>query len=259
MEMKKVYSRKFFENRQGTSKSAEEIVPLILELIHPKRLIDVGCGMGEWLSVFIKHGVSDILGVDGDWVDKDALLIPKEKFLPFDLRKPIRMDKQFDLVISLEVAEHLSEECAETFVDSLTALGPAIVFSAAIPFQASPPHHINEQWPEYWVKLFQNRGYVVIDCLRKKIWDNNNVEWWYAQNMLIFVTRDYLKTNELLQREAENTNVSMLSVVHPKRYLAVARYEALDLRVRSLPSPLRWVRRKVTGLLRLLGLAKYFK
>ena len=32
------------------------------------------------------------------------------------------MDRQFDLVVSLEVAEHLPAKCAETYVDSLTRL-----------------------------------------------------------------------------------------------------------------------------------------
>ena len=55
----------------------------------------------------------------------------------------------FDLVVSLEVAEHLPKECADIFVDSLVRLGPIILFSAAIP-QAGGTCHINEQWPEYW-------------------------------------------------------------------------------------------------------------
>ena len=206
-------------HQEGSRRSAKEIIPLVLELIQPKRVIDVGCGVGGLLSVFKECGVEDIQGIDGDWVDKKMLQIPEDRFLSFDLKEPFQMDRQFDLVVSLEVAEHLPSDCAETFVDDLVRLGPVILFSAAIPFQEGT-YHVNEQWPDYWVKRFQKKGYVVIDCLRKKIWQNDNVEWWYAQNILMFVRRDYLESNPLLKKEFENTNTSMLSIVHPKCYLA---------------------------------------
>jgi hypothetical protein len=35
--------------------------------------------------------------------------------------------------MSLEVAEHLEEEFAETFIDSLVSLAPIVLFSAALP------------------------------------------------------------------------------------------------------------------------------
>jgi cyclopropane fatty-acyl-phospholipid synthase-like methyltransferase len=61
--------------------------------------------------------------VDGAYVDRTLLEIPSERFQPADLRQPIRVGRQFDLVVSLEVAEHLPAECAAAFVQSLTALG----------------------------------------------------------------------------------------------------------------------------------------
>jgi hypothetical protein len=50
--------------------------------------------------------------------------------------------------------------------------------------------HINEQWPEYWAKLFQKRGYRPVDRLRSRLWGCNDVEWWYAQNALLYVRAD---------------------------------------------------------------------
>jgi len=216
----RAYGKGFYRYRhERWLRSAREIVPLVLELVQPKLVIDVGCGIGTWLSVFKEYGVKDISGIDGDWVDKKMLQIPEERFFLFDLKKPFRMGKQFDLVVSLEVAEHLPSECAETFVDSLVKLGPVVLFSAAIPFQEGT-RHTNEQWPDYWVKYFQDRGYVVIDCIRKRIWENDHVEFWYAQNILMFVRRDCLGSRPLLRREFQNTNTSQLSIVHPKLYLA---------------------------------------
>jgi len=221
MDIKSLYTKDYYRDiQEGSRQSAKEIVPLVLELIQPRSVIDVGCGVGTWLSVFKECGVKDITGVDGDYIDKKMLQIPQERFLSFDLREPLLMDRQFDLVVSLEVAEHLPGECAERFVDSLVRLGPVILFSAAIPFQGGQ-QHINEQWPDYWAKHFQQRRYVVIDCIREKIWQNPNVEMWYAQNILMFVRQDYLRSYPLLKKVVENTTTSRLSIVHPRKYLAL--------------------------------------
>ena len=217
------YTEEFYEYvREGSKESAKEIIPIIFEFIQPKSVIDVGCGVGTWLSVFQAHGVEDVWGIDGDYVDKNAIEIPKERFLTFDLKNPFRLNRQFDLVVSLEVGEHLPNECAETFVDSLTKLAPVILFSAAIPFQGGT-QHVNEQWQDYWVKHFQKKGYVAIDCIRNRVWENERVEFWYAQNMLVFAKREYLELEGayLLKQQFESTNIFQRSIVHPSKYLEV--------------------------------------
>ena len=41
------YSAAFFDQRMtGSLRSAREIVPLVLDLVHPESVIDVGCGLG---------------------------------------------------------------------------------------------------------------------------------------------------------------------------------------------------------------------
>jgi len=242
MDVEYLYTEDYYKDiQEGSRRSAKEIVPLVLELIQPRSVIDVGCGVGTWLSVFKECGVRDIIGVDGGYIDKKMLQIPKERFLSFDLREPLRMDRQFDLVVSLEVAEHLPGECAERFVDNLVRLGPVILFSAAIPFQGGE-QHINEQWPDYWVKYFQQKGYVVIDCIREKIWQNTNVEMWYAQNILMFVRQDYLKNYPLLKNEVENTATSQLSIVHPRKYLALQeKWAMLQTQLQSIQMQLQLI------------------
>jgi SAM-dependent methyltransferase len=217
------YTEEFYEFvRKGAKESAKEIIPIVFEFIQPKSVIDVGCGLGTWLSVFQAHGVEDVWGIDCDYVDQNLLEIPKERFLTFDLKSPFRLNREFDLVVSLEVGEHLPNECAETFVDSLTKLAPVILFSAAIPFQGGTKH-INEQWQDYWVKHFQNKGYVAIDCIRNRVWENERVEFWYAQNMLVFAKREYLELENayLLKQQFERTNIFQRSIVHPSKYLEV--------------------------------------
>jgi len=225
------YSKAFFERQEeATRKSAKEVVPIIIELFHPKSVIDVGCGTGAWLSTFKEYGVNDVLGIDGEYVDRKMLNIPEEQFLPADLSKPLYVDRKFDLVLSLEVAEHLPRECADVFVDSLVRLGKVICFSAAIPFQGGT-NHINEQWPEYWVNLFQKRKYVVQDCIRKKLWHNKHIYWCYIQNTLFFIEQNYLRSCPTLITELDPLQATQISIVHPRTYMNLA----LSLQPRNMP------------------------
>ncbi len=244
---KKPYTDNFFAELSWSLKSAEHIVPLILDLIHPKSVIDLGCGTGDFLHVFRENGVEDILGVDGEWVPRNKLHIPEKFFQSADLQRAFKLNRKFDLVISLEVAEHLPAESAKTFVESLTNLGPVILFSAAIPFQGGI-NHMNEQWPEYWVKLFKQKDYVPVDCIRKKIWNNKEVGMWYTNNILLFVKKDYVQKNKALQKEYEQTDESFLSLVHPELYLfKIKRYYAF---VNIIPPPIKWVITKLNNWLR---------
>jgi hypothetical protein len=91
----------------------------------------------------------------------------------------------------LEVAEHLPIQSAGGFVAELTALAPFILFSAAIPGQGGT-NHLNEQWPEYWATRFAGHGYRVLDCIRPRIWEDDRIDFWYRQNIFLFVDSDQL-------------------------------------------------------------------
>jgi SAM-dependent methyltransferase len=225
------YTADFFAGlRSGAERSAQVIVPLVVNLLHPRSVVDVGCGEGTWLAGFRRLGVEDLLGIDGDYVERDRLQIPHENFQAADLSRPLAVPRTFDLAVSLEVAEHLPQECAALFVESLTRLAPVVLFSAAIPFQGGN-HHVNEQWPDKWAELFKRHDYLPVDFIRKRVWKNEAVEWWYTQNTLLFAQDKLLDTNALLKSEFERTNLDQLRVVHPRQFLHLEkRYrEALAL------------------------------
>lgn len=164
----------------------EIIVPEIMKLINPKSVVDIGCGLGTFLNVFKRLGVNDILGIDGPWVDKELLYkyIDSEEFKEFDLEKKIKLEKRYDLAISLEVAEHLKEDSADIFIQNLVNSGKVILFSAAIPGQGGQ-NHINEQWLTYWEEKFRKHNYIIHDIIRPLFWDNSEIFWWYKQNMVL--------------------------------------------------------------------------
>lgn len=220
MEMKEtLYNKEFYETyQQGSIRSAQVVVPMIIDTIAPKTVVDVGCGVGTWLSVFADCGVEDYLGVDGEYVDEKNLMIPKSKYQALDLNNPINLNRKFDLVVSLEVAEHLPDRNAEEFIKSLTSLGPVVMFSAAIPFQGGTGH-VNEQWPEYWQAYFNKYGYVMLDALRAKIWNDEAVEPWYRQNILLYIREDCIDRYPQVKKELDGKKYSPLALVHPQIYL----------------------------------------
>ncbi|MFD7524969.1 class I SAM-dependent methyltransferase [Paenibacillus chitinolyticus] len=217
-----VYDPDFFKSQQeGSRKSACEVVPILMGLINPESVIDIGCGTGAWLSVFKDLGVREILGVDGDYVNEDMLQIPKENFRKHDLTAFFSSGKQYDLVVSLEVGEHLPHASAETYVNTLVSHGDAVLFSAAIPYQGGK-NHINEQWPGYWAELFNKKGFVAVDCIRKQVWENARVQWWYAQNTLLYVREEALSHYASL-KDYPPSESDPLSLVHPRLYLHLAK------------------------------------
>lgn len=179
------YDARFYRELTSAQESARQVLPIIFEIVKPASVVDIGCGTGHWLSAAKELGAEDILGIDGEWVSKAQLAIPASNFLVHDLATPLKLGRRFDLALSFEVAEHLPEAAARTFVQSLCEAADAVAFSAAIPGQGGR-RHLNEQWPSYWANIFREFRYECYDCLRAKIWTNPNVTWYYAQNSLIF-------------------------------------------------------------------------
>lgn len=183
-----IYGSDFYTTiRAGVRASAAVVVPTVLAAMDGavSSVVDVGCGEGWWGSEFAKRGIPTVLGVDGPWADGSAAEIT---YLTCDLTD--RLPKQigtFDLAVSLEVAEHLPQSRADSFVDDLCCLAPDILFSAAIPGQGGTGH-VNEQPPGYWVDLFERRGYSVSGALRWMLWNDDRVENWYRQNLLFAST-----------------------------------------------------------------------
>lgn len=203
--------------RDGSRRSAKAIVPLIMDWVAPTSVLDLGCGMGDWLAVFKEAGVREVCGVDGDYVLDEHLAIPRDDFRVHDLASPYLSDRRYTLAISLEVAEHLPQDSAGWLVRSLTDAAPLVLFSAAIPNQPGKAH-INCQWPDYWADLFDERGYVAIDALRLRLWNDSRVDWWYRQNTLFYASASELDCWPNLKALYNPNLPRPLSLVHPEMF-----------------------------------------
>ncbi len=166
-------------------RSADIVVGCLLEIYSPRSVLDVGCGLGHFSRKFMEAGITDVLAIDGSYLDPSLLCIPQDRFREADLTKPFDFGRKFDLVVSLEVAEHLPRECAGQFVDCLVLHGEAILFSAAFPGQGGQ-NHLNEQWAGWWAQEFKRHGYIPIDAIRPKLLDAPGLPPWYRFNCILY-------------------------------------------------------------------------
>jgi SAM-dependent methyltransferase len=209
------YSFEFYQkNEIDAQKSAQVIAPIIFDLIKPKSVIDIGCGLGAWLTEFKKNGAEEILGIDGDDVNKDWLSIPQVCFKNIDISQSFELNRKFDLLLCLEVAEHLSAEFSCILIDNITAISNVILFSAAIPRQDGV-NHLNEQWQSYWADIFYQKGFIPLDIIRPKIWNNENVCFWYRQNIFLYVHKDNLTNYSILTENNEHSQSIIFDIIHP--------------------------------------------
>lgn len=170
----------------------------------PRSILDIGCGIGSWLAAARNLGVGDVVGVDGIIVSDELMKVNRNGILRHDLRTPLDLGRAFDLVVCLEVAEHLDETHANTLIDSITRHSEKCLFSAACPGQGGT-HHVNCQWPEYWQDQFNKRGFSCRDELRWKIWTEKEIEPWYRQNVFVAVRNP----------QAAGLEPRLVKVIHP--------------------------------------------
>lgn len=209
-----IYNEGFYVSQQDESrKAAEAVLPIVLSLIDVKSVVDVGCGVGTWLSVIDKMGFDKYVGIDGEYVNKSLLHIPENKFIQYDLRDEFTPHQKYDLVMSLEVAEHIKEEEHANYLKTLVNLGDIILFSAAIPGQGGTSH-CNEQWLNYWIRKFEAFDYEAFDVIRPKIWNHNDIAFYYRQNMVLFVKKHF-DTEAIRNKLVGYQTFQNADLVHP--------------------------------------------
>jgi SAM-dependent methyltransferase len=189
------YDALFYQyQREGALRSARALLPHIAGVLRIQSVLDVGCGTGAWLAAYGELGVSEYIGVDGDYVDRSMLLIPADRFVPRDVAIPFDLARQFDLVQCLEVGEHLPTAASATLVDNIVRHGKRVLFSAAVPGQGGE-EHINEQPYGFWRALFAQRGFRLFDFVRPLVQGDDRIDPWYRRNVLFFGHDDVV--NEL--------------------------------------------------------------
>ena len=170
--------------------SARKIAEVIHREFSPRRIVDVGCGCGVYADAFRSLGAG-VVAIDG-------VVPPAEHAFPGpveirDLRVPFANEwGAFDVVLCLEVAEHIAEEHADAFLANLAGLGDLVLFSHA-PERQGGLGHVNEQPKRYWIAKFDAIGFAY-DRKRTGVlmetWKRDKPGYmWMAEHICVFRRR----------------------------------------------------------------------
>jgi cyclopropane fatty-acyl-phospholipid synthase-like methyltransferase len=183
------YDVEYYEFIESSSVWSREVMAdSIVRDLAPRDVLDIGCGTGALLDAIQARAVH-VYGLE---YSDTAIEHCRRRGLPvhkFDIGRNCFPEslRQRDVAISFEVAEHLSPELANRFVELLSAASDTVVMSAATPGQGGTSH-LNEQPHEYWIKKMARRGYTMDTELSMR-W---RAEWkgktasWYHSNVMLF-------------------------------------------------------------------------
>lgn len=235
------YTDTFYSERHNnTIKAAKAVIKTVMKILPTiNSVVDFGCGVGSWLYVFKNHhNIPEIIGLDGDWVPNKQLVIDKNEFIETNMENTVNLNKRFDLAISLEVAEHISQKNASIFVKNIITHSDMIIFSAAIPFQGGS-NHINEQWQSYWSDMFEAYGYRAIDIIKPAIWNNDEIPYYYKQNIVLYVNKEAEHRLNIPTMCMEWFPNNAINMVHPELFLRT------QLEVHTIKGSFKFFRRAV--------------
>lgn len=200
-----LYRAEFFDRGTKVVGERAAVVRAIVETFNPESVIDLGCGGAPLLGA-MKRGSEDLVvrGVEGSrfGVERAAVEFGREGVVvKGDLRRSGFWGR-FDLVMCVEVAEHLEEKYANTLVDNICrAAKGKVLFTAAPPGQGGL-NHVNCQPGSFWVKKFKDRGFVELPEKREMFRENllrisgrkPDDRWlgvWYYRNAMVFRSPEY--------------------------------------------------------------------
>lgn len=185
-----VYDRCFYEEaNEEKRRSSRKVATIINSHLEFSTILDIGCGCGLYLAEFQRLG-KETLGCEAS---RDAIKMAPQNVTVFfcDVTRPILLNRRFDLVFCIEVAEHIPRARSGQLVRNCIAYGDTVVFTAA-PRGQGGIGHINEQPYEFWRELFADNHFRYREELSQRIrgrMEKEQVVEWIASNLMVFTRK----------------------------------------------------------------------
>ena len=164
--MNNLYSDKFFRRRVKKYHDLEvQYAKIFHSIFHPSSVVDVGCAIGSYLDGFRLSGMNpkNLCGYEPytKVSCRYASQQIRNRIFELDAGKLREPRTRYDLVMCIEVAEHIAFDNSNNLIKNLVGLKKqnrgSILFTAADVGQ-SGTGHINCQPQSYWVTLFSESG-----------------------------------------------------------------------------------------------------
>lgn len=163
--MSDVYTNQYFYNYRKSRPFQSQCGEAFARHYNSQSIIDMGCGCGWYVEGFFNAGVKDIVGTEFSY-DICKNFFPKQvadKIIYKDLSEVVDLNRTFDIVVSLEVGEHLLEKFSEIYIANLVRHAEnKIIFSVATR-GVQDDCHVNIKPLDYWLSIFRKYNFTVSD------------------------------------------------------------------------------------------------
>ena len=183
----------FYKNAMTTAPQTLYMVPYFVKMFNVDKVIDIGCATGLYLKAFKMYGV-DGIGVEGSNIPTQLMWVPPNYIIKRDLRFEIEEKNGYNFLMSIEVAEHIEESFADTYVTNLTKHGVDTIFMTAAPPGQGDTAHVNCQPKQYWVDKIEKKGYtntlayddMIKHYAAKATEEGVFIHHWFLPNFMVF-------------------------------------------------------------------------
>ncbi len=146
-----------YDEKEHWEKFFGLIADRIVKDIGPTTVLDAGCASGYLVAALRDRGVS-AYGID---ISDYAISKVREDIKPYckvgSIIEPL--DKKYDLIISIEVIEHLSAKDGRLAIENLCKFTEDFIFTST-PTGYGEPSHFNVNPTYYWAKIFASCGFI---------------------------------------------------------------------------------------------------
>jgi SAM-dependent methyltransferase len=177
------------------------IAERIVRDVGPRTVLDAGCAMGFLVEALREHGV-EAFGID---ISEYAIKHVRDDLKPYCRLGSVSdpLPQRYDLVVCIEVLEHLPKLEAEKAIESFCTASDDILFSST-PLDYREATHFNVQPLEYWAEQFARHGFV-----RDVDFDASFITPWAARfrrrlDPLPRILRDYERRFWLVWKENQD-------------------------------------------------------
>jgi SAM-dependent methyltransferase len=145
-----------YENNDHLQRFFRSVADHVVHDIGPKTVLDAGCAMGFLVAALRDRGV-EAYGVDISRYAIDRVRPDVKAYCrQGSVTEPL--PERYDLIVCVEVLEHLAAEDALRAVANLCAATSDVIFSST-PGDHEEPTHVNVQPPEWWTEAFAREGF----------------------------------------------------------------------------------------------------
>lgn len=167
--------------------SAVTMAHTIAHELCPTSVLDLGAGPCAHANALATYGC-EVLAVDGS-VHAARFASSTVRFMVADLRRPLDLQRTFDVVLCLEVAEHISEEAEDILCETLVRHTGRWLIATAAPSGQYGRHHVNPKPLTFWIEKLSALGlrHEREMAIRwQGVWRSRNVLSYFVDNLMIF-------------------------------------------------------------------------